>query len=157
MPGMQTTRTTHSADQTAALGAALGRLAWAGTTITLSGDLGAGKTVFAQGVARGLGVTGRVPSPTYVIVQTHETARLPLWHADWYRLADADELEHLGWDEIMAGEGVVIIEWSSRFPEALPVDRLDVTLADGASELERVVTLQATGPDHTRLLVALNG
>ncbi len=140
---------TRSPDETRALGVALGRAAFPGTVIAVSGDLGAGKTVLAKGVGEGLGVSSRVTSPTFVIVQRHADGRLPLHHADLYRLGDEGELEHLGLDELLEGDGVVLVEWAERFPDVLPPDRLEVTLA--GYDDERTVTLHGTGPRHRPL------
>lgn len=136
-------------DETRALGAALGRAAFAGCVIALVGDLGAGKTVLAKGVGDGLEVPTRVQSPTFVIVQAHPGGRLHLWHADLYRLGDASELEHLGLDDIVEGDGVAVVEWADRFPEALPADHLEVRLSGDGDTREAV--LVAHGPRHRAL------
>lgn len=144
-----------TADDTFALGTRLGRSAGPGTVVALIGDLGAGKTVFARGVGEGLAVRTRVSSPTFVIVQSHTGGRLPLWHADLYRLEDAEEIEQLGLEELIAGDGVVLIEWADRFPELLPADHLRVELhGDGEG---REVHLTATGPRAEALGRALVG
>lgn len=139
---------TATAAETRALGVALGRAAFPGTVVALIGDLGAGKTVLAKGVGEGLGVPGRVQSPTFVLVQAHEGGRLPLWHADLYRLGDDSELEQLALDELMEG-GVLLVEWADRFPGLLPADHLRVEI-DGLDE--RTVRIEAGGPRH-RVLV----
>ena len=135
-----------------ALGRRLGEAAAEGTVIAVMGDLGAGKTVLSRGIARGLGITGRVPSPTYVIVQMLEGGRLPLAHGDLYRLGDEDELEQLGLDELMEGDGVTVLEWADRFADALPADRLDVTITGNDA---RTIELVALGPRHEALLERL--
>lgn len=137
-----------SAEATSRLGEALGRRARPGTFVALIGDLGAGKTVFARGVGRGLGVTTRVQSPTFVIVQGHEGGRLPLWHADWYRLADPGELDELGVADV-ADRGVLVVEWADRFPERLPDDHLEVRIDERGDG--RVARVRATGPLHAEL------
>jgi tRNA threonylcarbamoyladenosine biosynthesis protein TsaE len=139
-----------TADDTHALGVRLGEAASPGTVIALRGDLGAGKTALAQGIGAGLGVRG-VRSPTFVILQLHEGGRLQLWHGDWYRLSDPDELEHLGFDDALAAGGVVVVEWAERFPEALPADHLVVELVDQGQG--RRASLRATGPAHRHLEV----
>ena len=140
---------TRDSGETFALGAQLGRLARPGTVVALIGDLGAGKTVFARGVGEGLEVQTRVASPTFIIVQTHEGGRLPYWHADFYRLAQADDLEQLGLDEVIEGPGVTVIEWADRFVDALPADRLEVHI-EGEGD-DRRISLRATGPRHRHL------
>ena len=136
-------------DTTQRLGEALGRAAFAGCVIALSGDLGAGKTSLAQGIARGLGVPGRVQSPTFVLVMVHDGGRLPLWHADLYRLADEDDAVAAGIPERFDGVSVGVIEWAERFPELMPADRLEVEIVDDGEG--RRATLAATGPRHAAL------
>jgi len=144
-------RTLHSLgpEDTRALGAAIARAAFPGTVVALSGDLGAGKTVLAKGVGAGLGVSTRVQSPSFILVQAHQGGRLPLWHVDFYRIGEVGELEQLGLDEIVEGDGVTVIEWAERFPEALPADHLQVHLEGEGNE--RTITLRATGARHLPL------
>ncbi len=111
---------TFSAAETFALGEELGRSAQAGEVYTLEGDLGAGKTVFTQGFAGGLGVTEPVNSPTFTILQIYDTGRLPLCHFDVYRIEDPDEMEEIGWEDCIYGDGVSIIEWADRIRDILP-------------------------------------
>lgn len=146
----------HTESEMLALGHRLGASAFPGLAIGLSGDLGAGKTVLARGIARGLGIEGRIPSPTYVVIQTLEGGRLPLWHGDLYRLSDEEELEQLGVDELFDAGGVVVLEWAGLFPDALPSDALHVQLEllDADTDARRV-TLTASGPEHEALLVHL--
>lgn len=140
------------ADATAALGGRVGERLFEGAVVLLSGDLGAGKTCFTQGVARALGVTGAVQSPTFVIVQEYPDARVPLRHADLYRLNREEELLSAGIEERVGYDGAWVIEWADRFPNLWPADRLDVRLThvDGGRRVEAV----ATGPMHARLLEA---
>jgi tRNA threonylcarbamoyladenosine biosynthesis protein TsaE len=142
----------RGADETFAVGDALGRVAVPGTVVLLQGDLGAGKTVFARGLGAGLAVKGRVQSPTFVIVQSH-AGRLPFWHADLYRLAGGDDLEQLGLDDLIAGDGVVAIEWPDRLATP-PADVIIVRLEE--MEEGRRVTLAATGPRHQEVLDAFS-
>ena len=144
-------RTVHAptADHTHALGRALGRAAFPGAVIALVGELGAGKTVLAKGIAAGLGVPGTVQSPSFILVASHPDGRLPLWHADLYRLGDASELFELGLDEVLEADGVCVIEWADRFPELLPADHLRVTLEEQGEA--RRIHLRATGPRHRSL------
>ncbi len=148
----------HTETEMLALGQRLGASAFAGLAIGLSGDLGAGKTVLARGLARGLGIEGRVPSPTYVVIQTLQGGRLPLWHGDLYRLSGDDDLEQLGIDDLFEAGGVVVLEWAELFPDALPVDALHIhlELMDDTTEA-RKVTVTASGPKHEALLVLLAG
>lgn len=146
-------RVTRTPDETAALGVALGRRLFPGAVVCLSGDLGAGKTCFSQGVARGLGVVGPVQSPTYVIVAEYPEARVPLRHADLYRLADEADARALDLEERVGEDGAWIVEWADRFPALWPADRLDVTLRHHAEG--RIVEFVATGPRHATLLDGL--
>ena len=139
-------------DQTRALGRRLGELAAPGTVVILDGELGAGKTVFAKGVGDGLGVPTRVTSPTFQLVALHEGGRLPLWHADLYRLGDASELDVLGLED--AADGVLLVEWGAGFADELPADHLGVRLDhDGAG---RVIAITASGQRHAHLAEALD-
>jgi tRNA threonylcarbamoyl adenosine modification protein YjeE len=113
---------------TEALGRRLGERAHDGLVIALAGDLGTGKSSLARAIGRGLGVEGRIPSPTFVIAN-HYVGRLPFHHLDLYRLEEAEELAQLGLDEIV-GNGVTAIEWAERFPELLPADHLVLALSD---------------------------
>ncbi|MBN2800531.1 MAG: tRNA (adenosine(37)-N6)-threonylcarbamoyltransferase complex ATPase subunit type 1 TsaE [Deltaproteobacteria bacterium] len=139
----------RSPEETYALGVRLGALAAPGTVVLLIGDLGAGKTLFARGVGEGLGVQTRVQSPTFVIVQAHTGGRLPLWHADLYRLGDESEVEQLGLDELMEGDGLTLFEWADRFPEIFPSDHLEIRFEE--VEDHRVLHLRSTGPAHRPL------
>ncbi|MDB4964896.1 MAG: tRNA threonylcarbamoyladenosine biosynthesis protein TsaE [Myxococcales bacterium] len=113
---------------TQTLGERLGRLLEAGDVVALLGDLGAGKTAFVQGVARGLDVTSaRVASPTFTIVNEHP-GRVPLYHIDLYRLVHADELFELGFQEYLGGDGVAVVEWFDRFPDEQPAERLEIRI-----------------------------
>ena len=110
---------THSPAETEAVGAALGRVLPAGTVIAYEGDLGAGKTAFTRGLARGLGCTEQVTSPTYTIVNEYLSGRCPLFHFDMYRLRSADDLWDIGWDDYLDRNGVCAVEWSENVREAL--------------------------------------
>jgi tRNA threonylcarbamoyladenosine biosynthesis protein TsaE len=109
------TRISHSPAETEALGEAWGRSAQAGQVIGLSGDLGAGKTQFVKGFARGLGITARVQSPTFALVNEYSGGRLPLYHLDLYRLETAAQINSAGLDEYLSPDGVTIIEWAERW------------------------------------------
>lgn len=115
-------------EDTFALGEALAKLCRPGMVFTLSGDLGAGKTVFTQGLAGGLGVTGPVNSPTFTILQIYEGGRLPFYHFDVYRIADLDEMDEVGYEDYFYGEGVCLIEWADLIGEILPKNRIRVLM-----------------------------
>lgn len=135
---------TSGARDTHAVGAGIAALLRTGDVVVLSGDLGAGKTALAQGIAAGLGVTDRVVSPTFALARRYE-GRVPLHHLDVYRLDRVQEAIDLGLEELL-GDGVVVVEWGEGVHELLPADRLDVGLAlDDTDENARVVTLTGHG------------
>ena len=111
---------THSAQETFALGQRIGLEALPGQVYTLIGDLGVGKTVFTQGVADGLGITEPVNSPTFTIVQIYDEGRLPFYHFDVYRIGDVEEMDEIGYEDSIYGEGVSLIEWANLIEEILP-------------------------------------
>ncbi len=119
---------THSPAETRALGAALARQLLPGDVLILEGDLGAGKSEFTRGIARGLGIAGPVASPSFTILNVYDEGRVPLYHFDWYRLSGVDELYDMGLDEYLGGDGIAVVEWPSRCPEAIPEDYLLVTI-----------------------------
>lgn len=144
----------HSAEDTARLGAAVGARLAPGDVIVLRGQLGAGKTVFTQGIGRGLGVREHVISPTFTLLREHTSGRLPLYHVDAYRLAGAVEAFTFGLDEYLYGDGVTVIEWGERVETLLPAEYLAVDLAYGATG-ERTLTLSARGAHYADILRAL--
>ena len=103
---------TNSPQETEALGQKLGQMLPAGTVIAYRGDLGAGKTAFTRGLARGLGIQDPVTSPTYTIVNEYLGGRVPLFHFDMYRLHSADDLFDIGWDDYLERQGICAVEWS---------------------------------------------
>ena len=109
-----------SAEETYALGEKIGQEAKPGQVYTLIGDLGVGKTVFTQGVAAGLGITEPVSSPTFTIVQIYEEGRMPFYHFDVYRIGDPEEMEEVGFEDCIYGEGLCLIEWANLIEEILP-------------------------------------
>ena len=111
---------TNSAEETRALGEQLAERLSAGDVVTLEGELGAGKSELARGIARGLGVTETVTSPSFTILNVYESGRVPLYHFDWYRLESEEELYELGMDEYLGGDGIAVVEWAERCPDAVP-------------------------------------
>ena len=111
---------TNSEKETYAFGLELGKKAHAGQVYTLVGDLGVGKTVFTKGLARGLDILEPVSSPTFTIVQVYEEGRLPFYHFDVYRIGDVEELDEIGYEDYIYGDGVSLIEWANLIEEILP-------------------------------------
>ncbi|HET7578757.1 MAG TPA: tRNA (adenosine(37)-N6)-threonylcarbamoyltransferase complex ATPase subunit type 1 TsaE [Bacillales bacterium] len=138
---------TDSPEDTMALADLLAEKLGPGDVITLKGDLGAGKTVFTKGLARGLGITRNVNSPTFTIIKEYN-GRLPLYHMDVYRLENG--VEDLGYDEYFEGEGVTVIEWAERIKERLPSERLDIIL-ERAGENDRIITIEPVGSRYVSL------
>ena len=118
----------YSAEETFRLGEMTGRKLKPGTVICLDGDLGAGKTVFVKGVAKGLGVTDTVCSPTFTILQEYRDGRMPLYHFDVYRIEDPEEMYEIGFDDYLYGEGVCLIEWAKNVAELIPEGALKITI-----------------------------
>ena len=119
---------TRSPEETFQLGEELGRKAVPGQVFTLTGDLGVGKTVFTQGLAKGLGIEEPVNSPTFTIVPVYEEGRLPFYHFDVYRIGDVEEMEEVGFDDYVMGEGVSLIEWADLIEEILPEKRTEIRI-----------------------------
>jgi len=132
---------TKSPKETFDCGVELGKEAIAGQVIGLVGNLGVGKTTFTQGFAKGLGIDEVVNSPTFMIVQEHQSGRLPFYHFDVYRIGDSEELNEIGFDEYLFGEGVTLVEWSDLIPEQMP---LNYTIV----KIERDIN---KGFDHRRI------
>lgn len=136
-----------SAEDTLQIGMRLGQLAEAGEVYTLTGDLGAGKTVFTQGFAKGLGIEEAVNSPTFTILQIYESGRLPLYHFDVYRIRSVDEMDETGFEEYIMGEGVSLIEWADLIQEILPEKHTRILIE---KDLEK-------GFDYRRITVTVAG
>ena len=135
--------TTNQVKETRALGQRLAERLKPGQIVAFTGDLGAGKTAFVSGMAQGLGISDRVTSPTFTIVNEYEGGRLPLFHFDLYRLSSAEELFDIGWEDYLARGGVCAVEWSENAAQALegePVIRVDIQR--GAGDDQRVVTIE---------------
>ncbi len=130
-----------SPQETEALGEALGRALEAGSVVAYTGDLGAGKTAFTRGLARGLGITQSVTSPTFTIVNEYEGGRLPLFHFDLYRLGGWEELFDIGWEDYLARGGVCAVEWSERAEDALEEEPIWVDIRRGEGEEQRVISI----------------
>ncbi|MEG2119962.1 MAG: tRNA (adenosine(37)-N6)-threonylcarbamoyltransferase complex ATPase subunit type 1 TsaE, partial [Pseudoflavonifractor sp.] len=116
-----------------------------GKVIAFTGDLGAGKTAFTRGLARGLGIQERVCSPTFTIVNEYEDGRLPLFHFDMYRLGSSDELFDIGWEDYLARGGVCAVEWSENIADALEGDCIRVEIRRGDGENQRVIAITDGG------------
>ena len=119
---------TKSAKETYDLGKKIGSHAKAGEVYTLVGDLGVGKTVFTQGLAKGLGIEEPISSPTFTIVQVYDDGRLPFYHFDVYRIGDIEEMDEIGYEDYVYGEGVCLIEWANLIEEILPENLIKVTI-----------------------------
>jgi tRNA threonylcarbamoyladenosine biosynthesis protein TsaE len=126
---------TRSEEETLALGRRLGEEASPGDVIALTGEIGVGKTVLTRGFARGLGIEEGISSPTFTILLIHEEGRIPLYHFDVYRIEEPEEMEEVGFDEYMDGDGVCLIEWAEKIADLLPdntrVIRIEKDLSKG--------------------------
>ena len=142
----------YGPQDTLAIGEKLGRGALPGQLYTLTGDLGVGKTVLTQGIAKGLGIGEPVSSPTFTIVQVYEDGRIPLYHLDVYRIGDVSEMDEIGYEDYFYGEGLCIVEWANLIEELLPSEYMQITLE---KDLEkgfdyRKITLRAVCGDKKR-------
>ena len=117
-----------SAEDTHALGKKLGENAKPGDVYTLLGDLGVGKTVLTQGIADGLGIKEAICSPTFTIVQVYEEGRMPFYHFDVYRIGDIEEMDEIGYEDYLYGDGLTMIEWANLIEEILPSKRKEITI-----------------------------
>ena len=137
---------TNCEQETEALGCRLAQRLKPGDVIAFTGDLGAGKTAFTRGLARGLGVTERVTSPTFTIVNEYEGGRLPLFHFDMYRLHSAEELFDIGWEDFLSRGGICPVEWSENIQEALEPGTVYVDIRRGQGEQERIISIKGMEP-----------
>lgn len=137
----------HNEAETEALGARLAGVLTAGTVVAYQGGLGMGKTAFTRGLAKGLGCTDRVTSPTFTIVNEYLGGRLPLFHFDMYRLPDSDALFDIGWEDYLVRGGVCAVEWSENVAEALPEDTVwvDLRRLEGEDNGRRITITGVTG------------
>ena len=141
---------THSPEETEAVGFALGQILTSGAIVAYRGDLGAGKTAFTRGLARGLGCGDMVTSPTYTIVNEYLSGRLPLFHFDMYRLRSSDDLWGIGWDDYLDRGGVCAVEWSENVDDAME-DAIFVTI-DKLDSDSRRITIQGGNAHELTLL-----
>lgn len=130
-----------SEQETEAIGADLARRLGPGSIVAFTGDLGAGKTAFVRGMARGLGIAQRVTSPTFTIVNEYEGGRLPLFHFDLYRLSSSDDLFDIGWEDFLARGGICAVEWSERVADALQ-EAVWVDMRRGKQEADRHIIIR---------------
>ena len=138
-------------ERTRAFAEALAERLSAGSVISLVGNLGAGKTVFVQGLARGLGCRHNVCSPTFVLLRVYSGGRLPLYHVDAYRLRDASDLSAAGIEELLAGDGVTAVEWGDRVDAAMPASTLKIEISHSDRDTERIITWDSPDPGILRL------
>ena len=136
---------TNSPRETEDTGAALAERLEPGTVVAFTGDLGAGKTAFVRGLARGLGIRERVTSPTFTIVNEYEGGRLPLFHFDMYRLGSSDELFDIGWEDYLARGGVCAVEWSENIESALDAGCIRVDIRRGEADNQRRISIAGEG------------
>ena len=148
MDGEVTTFLTQSPEETLRLAVELGELCGPGDVVALVGELGTGKTLFAKGLARGLGVPSDEPvvSPSFTLLNEY-AGRCPVYHFDFYRLSDVGDLENIGLDEYLGAGGVVIVEWAERMPDALGAEHLEIRL-EYAGEDKRRITITGLGPRY---------
>jgi tRNA threonylcarbamoyladenosine biosynthesis protein TsaE len=139
--------TTNSPEDTIVFAERLSLHLKAGDVITLAGDLGAGKTTFTKGVAKGLNISRTVNSPTFTIVKEYEGA-LPLYHIDAYRLEDSDE--DIGFEEYFSGDGITVVEWAVFIEDFLPAERLEISIKN-LDESKRIIELQPIGKHFEKI------
>ncbi len=142
---------TESPAGTRALGERLAKHLRAGDVILLEGELGAGKSELARGIAKGLGVAETVTSPSFTILNVYDSGRIPLYHFDWYRVEDEEELYELGLDEFLGGDGAALVEWPERCPDAVPETCLRIRI-EAVGENRRRLTCEALGGFRGKLL-----
>ncbi len=133
----------HSMEETLALAEQLGKEAVRGAVFALVGDLGAGKTIIAKGIARGMGITDEITSPTFTLMEVYE-GPLPLYHFDLYRINREEELDQLFFEEYWEDDGISVIEWADRAPGRLPETRITI-LVEYLDETSRSITIEYPG------------
>ena len=125
---------THSQEETRAYGARLAGCLQPGDVLALEGDLGAGKSELTRGIARGLGIEGPIPSPTFTILCVYDQGRIPLYHFDFYRVQSPEEIYEMGMDEYLGGDGIAVVEWAERCPEAVPEKHIQINITATGEE-----------------------
>ena len=143
-------RYSTSEGETEAIGRDLAARLAPGAVVAFTGDLGAGKTAFVRGMAQGLGISQRVTSPTFTIVNEYEGGRLPLFHFDMYRLRDAEDLFDIGWEDFLARGGICAVEWSENIRPALDEETIYVDIRRGEGENDRILTLHGPGLEEEK-------
>jgi tRNA threonylcarbamoyladenosine biosynthesis protein TsaE len=141
---------THSEEETITAAEDFSRKLLDGDVVALRGDLGSGKTHFAKGVCRGLGIREHVTSPTFTIVNEYTGGKFPVYHFDFYRLRSLSELKEIGYEEYINDEGICLLEWADMIEEELPAKRYDVQLSLGATNAERIIHISKTSSKGTR-------
>jgi tRNA threonylcarbamoyladenosine biosynthesis protein TsaE len=139
---MTETLTTHSEESTIQAGKNFSGRLVPGTIVALYGGLGTGKTRFIKGVCEGLGVLEHVTSPTFTIVNEYRGGNIPVYHFDFYRINMIAEMQEIGFEEYMNGEGICLIEWADRIEKLLPADRFDIHLRLGKSDCDREISIE---------------
>lgn len=137
----------RSAQETRNIGERLSMQLNPGDVVLLEGDLGTGKSELARGIARGLGIQGAVPSPSFTILNAYDEGRCPLYHFDWYRIEDANEIYEMGMEEQLGGDGIALIEWSERAKECLPEKLLKIEIST-IDENTREMRFEPVGGFH---------
>ena len=132
-----------SEKETERIGEAIGQAAEPGTVVALIGDLGTGKTTLTKSIAKGLGVTETVTSPTFNIIREYKSGRIPLYQFDVYRIGDPDEMFELGYEEYFYGDGICVVEWADIIEELLPEDAVIIRIERGADEEEREYRIES--------------
>lgn len=138
---------TSGREETLKIGEMIGQKVIPGNVITIDGDLGVGKTVLAQGIAKGLGITDNVVSPTFTIIQEYTDGRIPLYHFDVYRIEDPDEMYEVGYEEYFYGDGVCVIEWAELIKELLPKECIMIKITKNPEKGFDVRTITIEGID----------
>lgn len=140
---MRKTLESFSEKDTAAIGEKIGSGAVPGSVYALNGDLGTGKTVFTKGFGRGLGISEVINSPTFTILKTYHSGRMPLYHFDVYRIGDISEMDEIGYEDCFFGEGVSLVEWADNIKEIMPEDTTYITIKKDIDK----------GPDFREIII----
>ncbi|KJS88872.1 MAG: hypothetical protein JM58_00165 [Peptococcaceae bacterium BICA1-8] len=142
-------------EETEYIGKRMAKFLKPGDFISLNGDLGAGKTVFSQGIAKGLGIEESITSPTFTIIQEYYSGRVPFYHMDVYRLNSSDEMEDLGYEEYFYGQGITVVEWGNSVADILPEEYLNIEIRQGNEGRE--FCFSPKGKHYERLVEELTG